>query len=222
MQFSKFGVWDDEVKTFINKLCGETKISEKALTDWLYSEGILLFQKQQSTNYDSDVKFCQNTYKHKPMISFSYMLGQKFIGFMAMLPKLIEKFVTDDATSKKVSAIFNEFVTNAVNNHQAFYHIQAEITTSLHQWLDKNPNSSNNDTIYQYSNDKLVEYKNKQPELAQELDDHLQLISEFAKYRREQQKITTPSKPLSSPKMFSATSPMQMQEWVSDNRLQRQ
>lgn len=191
--FSKFSAWDNEVKEFITAL--EKKgIEKQALTNWFYNEGLLVFIQTQSKHYREDVSACQKAMGHRPFISPSYMLGQKFIAFQAMLPKFIEKFGQTDELKTMLTDSFNVFTVKAVANHKKFTDIQAEFTTYLNKFLDENKNVKDSE-VFIKSLDQFEEYKNKYPDLKEDIENHIILTKEYITYAQKQQltQVTTNS-----------------------------
>lgn len=183
--FSKFSAWDNEVREFIAAL--EKKGMEKqALTDWFYNEGLLIFIQTQSKHYREDVSACQKAMGHRPFISPSYMLGQKFISFQAMLPKFIETFGKTDELKAMLTDNFNVFTVRAVANHKKFTDIQAEFTTYLNKFLDENKNVKDSE-VFIKSLDQFEEYKNKYPDLKEDIENHIILTKEYIAYGQQQQ-----------------------------------
>lgn len=207
--FSKFGVWDNEVKKLIDDICDKTIIERNELTEWLYNEAIIIFQTKQNTVYQSDVKTCQEKYKHRPIISPTYMLGQKLMGFEAILTELIDKFSNSNNYGNfllkcTLTQIYNTFQITAIQNHLPFYTIQADISTQLNQFWDENPTTQPKE-IFQFVIDKFQEYKIKKPELSQEIDDAILLMAEYAAHMRKKQQPTLQSNVNNSSAMFNAS-----------------
>ena len=169
--FSKFSIWDYEVKEFINSLSVEAKLPKEQLTEWFYNEAVIIFIESQSTSYRKDVALCQAKYGHRPIISPIYMLGQKFNAFMDVGDQLIKKFATNLSTSF-ISTHFNSFASNAIAKHVSFNTIQAKITTEINQLLDNNPNLPPVN-MSELVVEKFLEYKNSNPEHSQEIDDQI-------------------------------------------------
>lgn len=188
--FTKFGIWEKEVSEFISTLNSEAKLSKDDLKKWLYEDGIMIFVEAQGTTYNQDVKDCIERYKHRPLISATYMLGNKFNGFQALGDKFVANFGQNDNTLKLIiTDCFYYFLGKAVSQHRSFYSVQADVTTELNLFLDKNPQTPPVE-IGQFVTKKLEEYKIKQPELAQEIEDHLLLMKEYGEHKMKQSKLS--------------------------------
>ena len=183
--FSKFSIYDTEMKQFLDKVSMETKIPRDTLSDWFYNDGMLAYISDQSVTYYPFVEMTQKKYGHRPIISQVYMTGQIFTGFLALLPKMTDHFAKDDAAlAQAMTILFDEFVTKAVRQHLLFQKIQAEITTDLNDYQDKHPNLPHEE-IYQFVIDKFLEFKVKMPALSQEIDDQLLVMQEYADYMKK-------------------------------------
>jgi len=194
---TKFGVWDAEVSKFIktvgekNKL-SENKAFEENLKKWFYDEGVRIFQRAQSALYTAYEQKSISESGSRPKISAGYMETQKNEGFKALLPEIIKKFAADQSSlAESITDDFNKFAKEAVENHLAFYAIQAEITTNLNMLLDKD---SSVDRVT-FIEEAFVSFKSSKPELAQEITDHLLFLNEFVAYMKKQ--VAPVTKPVS-------------------------
>lgn len=184
--FSKFGIWDVAVQRLMNDICIDNpEVSKIRLTKWIYNKGMVLFIEAQQASFKKFIKEYEEKNGTKPVISADYMASQKRDGFNALRTVIIEELGYSEEK-------FQLFLDHAVEEHGAFYVIQAAITNLI---LER---PMPPDIGFQFVIDQFLDYKDKQPALGQEIDDHILLMREYAAFKR------MPTKESSSSSVISA------------------
>jgi len=93
-EFTRFGVWDIEVRSFITKITKRESLRANAqgILDWFYSTGFREFMKEQKVVNDA---FTQQEISKKgepPHVSELHMEAQKTRGFRKVRDAFVKTF----------------------------------------------------------------------------------------------------------------------------------
>lgn len=184
-KFTKFGVWDKDIKRLIEPLSKLIHISEEELSSWIYCEGIILFQKVKSGLNHAD--HYKDSFGNTNVTTPLMLAAETIIAFDVMLTACLKKLIGSD---NEVSKLMNDNVVRrfnvALSFYGYFYEVQAAIATDVTKRLDTNP-AIPREEIFDLVVNQFNAYKNDNPvELANKIDDHLALMREFAEYMKKQ------------------------------------
>jgi hypothetical protein len=180
--FSKFGVVEEEIRGFLNKIEEYSILPIVELTKWMYSEGVILYHATQEEITRETAKLHQSM-----TISSGYLIGAKFLSLMKLLPAILKIFAPNTPTAQIViTTVFNNFLVEALHKHIEFYAIQADVTNDFHKFCLENNNATAKQK-HDYVVQRFRDYKIISPELSHEIEDHILLMSEHKDYKESQQ-----------------------------------
>lgn len=182
-KFTKFGAWDNDVRILIRRLSELVQAPAADLYSWIYSDGILLFQKVKADLNRSDhyKDSSGNTNVTTPrMIALETALA-----FEVMLTACAKKFTGSDI---EVSTVMNSDAVRyfglSLTCYTYLYELQAAIASDITKLLDAD-SAIPRDEVYDLVVNKFNAYKNDDPvELSGWVDDHLTLMREFSEYMK--------------------------------------
>ena len=216
MKFTKFGVWDVEVKQLIKDIAVlKTQKTEDEISNWFYEQGMITFQGAQNKSFQETIAASLRQSGKRPIITGDYMKDAKVKGFNAILPSL-QGFATDDACKQGIEECFSTFVATTVPKYQKFYAFQANITNIYLQAMDdfdsKKALGQNltpiipmkliNDLFEKF----IAEHSSADDaELVAQVQDQMLLMKEFAAYMAEKAEADKAAKAAEAEKAAAAT-----------------
>ncbi|TAL60308.1 MAG: hypothetical protein EPN84_09740 [Legionella sp.] len=178
-----FGIFHNEILEFLNDLpsflADAKQSSGKNLKEWLFEEGFDVYRNAQSAEYRVFVAQNLERYKHRPMISSLHMKGQHYTGLTALKDAIVKEFALNNHGQELIlTNRFDIYVLNSIERHKAFIHIEADVASDFHLFIDE---SKVTDPV------KLVEksielFEQKQsthPELKEEFNFKLTTMREY-------------------------------------------
>ena len=201
---TKFGVWEKETREFIDAVSGDSKELKDSLTEWLYSSGIKITQMEQQKVHSAFNNEALKKDGKRPEVTLERIVANKKVGFNSVYLALLEKFAADnDVLRTKIEEQYGIYLKKAIENHQGFYQLQAEITTQLNQHMNTNPDvkMSTEDSMAFVVN-QYVEAGEKHPELKDDISSQLTLQKEFSVMLKS---IPTPSVATSPSTLYGLT-----------------
>lgn len=182
-KFTKFGAWDFDVRILFPQLSELVHVSAEDLYSWIYSDGVLLFQKVKADLNRAD--HCKDTSGITNVTTARMMALETALAFEVMLTTCAKKFTGSDI---EVLTVMNSDAVRyfglSLTCYTHFYEVQAAITTEITKLLNANP-AIPREEVYDLVVNKFSAYKNDDPvELSGWVDDHLTLMREFSEYMK--------------------------------------
>lgn len=177
--FTKFGIWDPEIQGFIDSVYDLVGLPKQDVSNWLYSEGILVFLQVQEDNYAEEVDACRLKHGHSPWVTRADMLGNQFFGFVDLLDEFLTQFASNDLNMQaQLKAYFPNFISQTLEAHVNFYGIMSDVSNQVNDAMDQNPQMSKKDQL-ELAIDSLNAIKPQHPEFTQEIEDQITSIQEY-------------------------------------------
>lgn len=201
---SGFGVWDQELRVFINAICSEaTGFSKEEVTAWFYEQGIVLMYENHTKLYTALNRKYMDKHGFRPDMTTSAIEKIHSGVLLELMPAFVYRFAPNDMNlSQYITFLYGEFVQTAIINHSGFYSLQADIASVLNHMLNETPAISDTD-LFNHAVTLFLEHKKAMPAMAKEIDDHVTLMKEIAAHHAAQnQKLVKPA--ILSPALFKA------------------
>jgi hypothetical protein len=197
---TKFSVWEADTRTLIQDIYNEIKKyndkkhivtpadQQQLLTNWFYTKGIEVFSLSQAAFHKQFVDAYLKNHAHRPEVTYERILANKLHGFQSLYPALLSYFsIRNDGLEFYIRDEYQGYRDKGLK-HEAFFRLQAEVTTTLNSAIDNNPAMTEAEKVA-YVVERYEAAKEIYPELVSEIDDQLLLQKEFSEYMAEKKQL---------------------------------
>jgi hypothetical protein len=141
---TQFNIWESETQEYIANLTEATQgeIDKESLAAWLYTEGVVILHTRKAAALQNIIKQEQRSFQPPIRLSFNNVLETIILAFLDLKIELHKKFdITVNVYHYKLHQVFNNYL-NKVLRHEAYFHLQAEVYSTINIESVTNPNFS--------------------------------------------------------------------------------
>lgn len=189
-RFTKFGIFDAEVRAFLNDLCDALPLDmANKINNWFYDEAIIIFLKKQFELHSAFINKSLAKTELYPLISELHARALNDEGFIKVLVEFnffLQDLGINLEGSSDIQDKFNLFAKDAVDKHRSFYSLQVEVTNEYHDKLNNDANfKSDKSKHFAFIKDRYNHYKKVFSNLNVEIQNYITVLEELSAYRKE-------------------------------------